>query len=198
MSVGVPLWAVLCSAQCAYLRPLKNPWKQGTGVMHNNHRSPWVVIPAAICLLAAGSSPRASDDAEREEQAFKAGVEAYVYGYPLVLMDVTKRVMTNIPSPMPDGGSRQSVRTRTELPRRRLQERGEPQRRHTLLARLARCLEGAHRPPRPQHERALLPDADARRLDQRLRLAGETNDRHGGRRLRRRRTRMARRVARMV
>ena len=79
----------------------------------------------------------------------------------------------------PDGGSRQSVRTRTELPRPRLQERGEPQRRHTLLGRLARCLEGAHRPPRPQHERALLPDADARRLDQRLRLAGETNDRHG-------------------
>ena len=68
--------------------------------MHNNHRSPWVVIPAAICLLAAGSSPRASDDAEREEQAYKAGVEAYVYGYPLVLMDVTKRVMTNVPSPI--------------------------------------------------------------------------------------------------
>jgi len=83
-----------------YLRPLKNPWKQRTGVMHNNHRSPWVVIPAAICLLAAGSSPRASDDAEREEQAFKAGVEAYVYGYPLVLMDVTKRVMTNVPLPI--------------------------------------------------------------------------------------------------
>ncbi len=28
----------------------------------------------------------------------KAGVEAYVYGYPLVLIDVTKRVMTNVPS----------------------------------------------------------------------------------------------------
>ncbi len=83
-----------------YLRPLKNPWKQRTGVMHNNHRSPWVVIPAAICLLAAGSSPRASDDSEREEQAYKASVEAYVYGYPLVLMDVTKRVMTNVPSPI--------------------------------------------------------------------------------------------------
>src|SRR5271157_5053065 len=68
--------------------------------MHNNHRSPWVVIPASICLLAAGSSPRASDDTEREEQAFKAGVEAYVYGYPLVLMDVTKRVMTNVATPI--------------------------------------------------------------------------------------------------
>ena len=147
--------------------------------MHNNHRSPWVVIPAAICLLAAGSSPRASDDSEREEQAYKASVEAYVYGYPLVLMDVTKRVMTNVPSPIQMAAPVNQFAHVPELPRPRNQGRGEPQRRHPLLGRLARCLEGARRPPRPQHERALLPDADARRLDQRLRLAGETNDRHG-------------------
>ncbi len=71
---------------------------KGARVMSNDHRSPWVVISAAICLLACGGSAHASNDAEREEQAFKVGVEAYVYGFPLVLMDVTKRVMTNMPS----------------------------------------------------------------------------------------------------
>ena len=33
-----------------------------------------------------------------EEEAFKLGTEAYVFGYPLVTMDTTRRVMTNVPA----------------------------------------------------------------------------------------------------
>ena len=56
------------------------------------------IVIAAACLTTSAFALRA-DDAEREDRAFKVGVEAYIYGYPLVLMDVTKRVMTNVPSP---------------------------------------------------------------------------------------------------
>jgi uncharacterized protein (TIGR03000 family) len=34
-----------------------------------------------------------------EEDAFQRGVEAYVYGYPLVTMDTTRQVMTNVAAP---------------------------------------------------------------------------------------------------
>jgi Protein of unknown function (DUF1214) len=68
--------------------------------MRQEHRSPWEVIPAAVCLIILANATRADHDMQREGQAFKAGVEAYVYGYPLVLMNVTKRVMTNVPSPI--------------------------------------------------------------------------------------------------
>ncbi len=34
-----------------------------------------------------------------EEQAFKLGIEAYIYGYPLVLMDVSKALFTAVAAP---------------------------------------------------------------------------------------------------
>jgi hypothetical protein len=37
-----------------------------------------------------------------EEEAQKIGVEAVVYGFPLVVMDSTKRVSTNVPGPQPN------------------------------------------------------------------------------------------------
>ena len=36
----------------------------------------------------------------REQEAFELGVEAYIYGYPLVTMDMTRRVMTNTARPL--------------------------------------------------------------------------------------------------
>jgi hypothetical protein len=34
-----------------------------------------------------------------EQQAFETGIDAYVYGYPLVTMEMTRRVMTNMAAP---------------------------------------------------------------------------------------------------
>jgi DNA sulfur modification protein DndE len=49
-------------------------------------------------VLAAEKTPAPSSKAE-EEEAFKTGVDAYIYGYPLVTMEVTRRVMTNVKAP---------------------------------------------------------------------------------------------------
>jgi hypothetical protein len=53
-----------------------------------------------ICLvvLALGRLP-ASSAAVGEEEAHKIGIEAYIYGYPLVTMELTRRVLTNVAAP---------------------------------------------------------------------------------------------------
>lgn len=38
-----------------------------------------------------------------EQQAFDLGVEAYIYGYPLIMMDVTREVLTNVANPGESG-----------------------------------------------------------------------------------------------
>src|SRR5208282_1226013 len=45
---------------------------------------------------APASAPSASSLTLTEEQARAIGVKAYVYGYPLVTMEMTRRVMTNV------------------------------------------------------------------------------------------------------
>lgn len=52
---------------------------------------------------------RARDEATalvREQVAYVFGMYAYVYGFPMVMMDVTRRVMTAAPNwlPCPPGG----------------------------------------------------------------------------------------------
>ena len=51
----------------------------------------------AVGLLAALAAPVAAQDAPPAKLA--AGVDAYVYGYPLVTMEYTRRVMTNVAEP---------------------------------------------------------------------------------------------------
>jgi hypothetical protein len=53
--------------------------------------------PAASAPAAAPAAP--APDAAREQEAFDLGVEAYIYGYPLVTMEMTRRVMTNAARP---------------------------------------------------------------------------------------------------
>lgn len=56
--------------------------------------------PAATTAPAAAPDAAASADAQaREKQALEAGVEAVVYGLPLVIMDITRAKTTNVSSP---------------------------------------------------------------------------------------------------
>jgi hypothetical protein len=54
-----------------------------------------------ICLAAvlALGNPPASSGAVSEEEAARLGTEAYIYGYPLVTMELTRRVLVNVAAP---------------------------------------------------------------------------------------------------
>src|SRR3981081_385377 len=64
----------------------------------------------AICLLliCIGFMTAANSAAQQqpltEEEAFQLGVDAYIYGYPLVVMDSVRRVNTNVAEPQPPRG----------------------------------------------------------------------------------------------
>jgi hypothetical protein len=52
---------------------------------------------AAIMAGAAIMTPARAQN--QKDDTFTDGIDAYTYGYPLVLMDVTRRFMTNVPAP---------------------------------------------------------------------------------------------------
>ena len=59
-------------------------------------------LAVAGVFLGAWAAPAADDKAPAqltEDQAAKVAEDAYVFGYPLVLMDVTKKVSTAVPKP---------------------------------------------------------------------------------------------------
>lgn len=55
-----------------------------------------VILSALTGTLSLASSAQAREDVF---EAVPAGVEAYIYGYPLVTMEMTRRVMTNVAAP---------------------------------------------------------------------------------------------------
>jgi hypothetical protein len=72
--------------------------------LHEGKRMHASLKPASLLLLGlalgwvaiqAGPS-QAQGDKAKEEEAAKLGVEAYIYGYPLVTMEMTRRVSTNV------------------------------------------------------------------------------------------------------
>ncbi len=69
-------------------------------ITHGNWRSQTVLIGMVAATLGwpyARSADRTTSVGEPE--ALEIGTEAYVYGYPLVTMEMTRRIMTNVPRP---------------------------------------------------------------------------------------------------
>jgi hypothetical protein len=60
----------------------------------------FLVLAAVFVCPVTGAEPAlAGDDKAKEEEAARLGVEAYIYGYPLVTMEMTRRVGTNTATP---------------------------------------------------------------------------------------------------
>ena len=57
-------------------------------------------FPSVICLAWCSWAPKArADDKLSAGDAAEIGVEAYIYGYSLITMEYTRRVMTNVAAP---------------------------------------------------------------------------------------------------
>ena len=68
------------------------------------------LIPAA---LAIGFAASAASEPITKKTAYEIGVEAYIYLYPLVTMDLTRRQATNIePNKMPRRGPMNAIKGR--------------------------------------------------------------------------------------
>ena len=61
----------------------------------------FIKLITCLTLLTASQSTLASTPEISEKEAYEIGMEAYIYLYPLITMDVTRKVMTNI-----DAGTR--------------------------------------------------------------------------------------------
>jgi len=58
---------------------------------------------ALILCLPFATARAQSDGGITEQEAYEIGIEAYVYFHPLITMDVTRRVMTNLPTGVKGG-----------------------------------------------------------------------------------------------
>jgi hypothetical protein len=58
------------------------------------------IASALLCLLIAGCGGSSKVEQDTKElEAFETAEDAYVYAYPLMTMDLTRRVTTNVASP---------------------------------------------------------------------------------------------------
>ena len=101
-------------------------------------------------LLAATSLPPAADaldgplvDLVEGSDEFGIAVEAYTYGYPLVTMEMTRRVMTNVAEPTAPRARWASSSSCANIPTPAFRDVTAPERRHALHDGLARCRQGA-------------------------------------------------------
>ena len=123
---------------------------------------------AAVGIMVSGPAVGAADLTPAQAKAI--AVEAYVYTYPLVMMDMTRRLMTNVP-PGREAGPRPDERLPPlpDVPAGGLPGGRAAELRHALLLGLARPDEGADGPLDPGLGRPLLPGAAHGHVDRRLR-----------------------------
>ena len=158
------------------------------------------MIRAAVLAsaLGIGGGPM-NAYAITEQEAQAIAVDAYVYFYPLVTMDVTRKQFTNIEPGKEFGSGPMNMFTNVpDVSACRLKGRRAAELRHALFHRVSGSDQRADGRLGPRHGRALLSPADARHVDGRVRVAGLAHDRNAGRQLPDRAARLEARSARQV
>ncbi len=136
---------------------------------------------AAVALgtIGAATALRAAEVTEAEAQAI--GLDAYLYFYPLITMDLTRRQLTNIEAGKSEIGGPPNMFVNVQaFPTAELRAVVRPNF-DTLYS--SGWLDMTKEPMvdlRARYGRALLSAADARHVDGRVRLARLAHDRHGG------------------
>jgi hypothetical protein len=58
-----------------------------------------LALALAGAIVGVSTPPTRAQDKLTEDEAFQIATEAYIYGYPLVTMEMTRRVVTNVAKP---------------------------------------------------------------------------------------------------
>ena len=139
------------------LAPYRIRWKERESDGSDANQPPAAAI-GGLSLLGTAATALAASPGEglfgigEGLEDFWLATDAYIYGYPLVTMELTRRVMTNVAEPKGNHAPMgQFVRAR-EVSRRHVPRRHRPQRRHALLDGLARPRQGALGPEPARHE----------------------------------------------
>ena len=132
-------------------------------------------LSLGLCLGVAASAVmstgvKAASITEQDAQSIAR--DAYLYFYPLVTMDVTRKQLTECRARERARRADEHFVQRSGVSHRRLKQVVSAQFRHAVFLWLARSHQGADGRLGPRHGRALLSAADARHVDGRLRVAG--------------------------
>ena len=133
------------------------------------------MLGAACLAIGLGSS---GCGLVHEGEAYIRGMESWVYGYPLVMMDVTRDVLTAAPAPN-DEGTAAPINQLAKMPHYvepRLQERRADQPELAVDHGLGRPRAGADRALGPGHQGPVLRLLDDEHVDGRVRLRGQAHD----------------------
>ena len=147
-------------------------------------------VSLALLMCLATASPGAAQVSAEEARAI--GVDAYLYFYPLVTMDLTRRQLTNVePGKGGLGGPPNTFVNIPEYPSADMKVVVRPNFDTLYSSAWLDLTEEPDDRLGARHERALLPAADARHVDERVRVAGLADHGHAGGRLRHHSARLA-------
>ena len=112
------------------------------------------------------------------KEASDLGVEAYIYGYPLVTMEYTRRVITNVAKPEGTKAPMGQLGRLREYPNASFKDVTAPNADTLYTYAFVDVGHGTGRAEPARRTRSLLPLPDARRLDRRVPGARQADDRH--------------------